>query len=84
MDRHVYDYRMNRSDYPKVSFSAADIARMEARDPGMMRPTIVVSPNAVCGPASLVTNLYYGCNRAQELLWPIHVRTELPFEVLCR
>ena len=83
MDRHTYDYQMNRTDYPRVAFTADDIATWERHDPGIMRPTIIVSPNASCGAAVLVSNLGYGCNRAQALLWPIHVRTELPFEVLC-
>jgi hypothetical protein len=84
MDRHAYDASLQRTDYPRASFSAQDIKRMEARDPGMMRPTVVIAANAVCGPASLVTNIYYSCNQAQQWILPIHVRVELPFTVLCR
>ena len=84
MDRHAYDSELRRTDYPRASFSPEDIRRMDALDPGMMRPTIVVSSNSACGPASLVTNLYYSCNQAQQWILPIHVRAELPFTVLCR
>jgi len=84
MDRHAFDAGLQRTDYPRASFSPADILNVEKTSPGMMRPTVVISSNAVCGPATLVTNLYYSCNQAQQWLLPIHVRVELPFTVLCR
>jgi hypothetical protein len=84
MDRYVYDADLQRTDYARASFSPNDIRDMEVRDPGMMRPTVAIATNAACGPASLVTNLYYSCNQAQQWLLPIHVRVELPFTVLCR
>lgn len=84
MDRYAMDTDLQRTDYARASFSPQDVSKMEKRDPGMMRPTILISGNAACGPATLVTNLYYSCNQAQQWLLPIHVRTELPFTVLCR
>jgi len=84
MDRYVYDADLQRTDYPRASFSPNDIRDMEVRAPGVMRPTVAISANAACGPASLVTNLYYSCNQAQQWILPIHVRVELSFKVLCR
>ena len=84
MDRYSLDSDLQRTDYPRASFSPLDVAKMDQRDPGMMRPTVLLSANAACGPATLVTNLYYSCNQAQQWILPIHVRTELPFTVLCR
>lgn len=83
MDRYVLDSDLQRTDYPRASFSPLDIADMEKRAPGMMRPSVLLSANAACGSAMLVTNLYYSCNQAQQWLLPIHVRAELPFTVLC-
>lgn len=84
MDRHAIDADLQRTDYPRAVFSPADIATMEKTSPGMMRPTVLVSSNAACGPATVVSNLYYSCNQAQQWILPIHVRIELPFTVLCR
>lgn len=79
--RYVFDAAGARFDLGRSFASSETIADMEQRTPGAVRVTFLVPVSMESGPAALVTDLEYECNRAHRL-WPIHTRTVLPFEVL--
>ena len=82
MRRSVFDSGGYRYDIGgEIYFSAASIEAMEQRSPGRLTVAFDVPGGVLPGPAVLQSQLEYACNPLQ-VLWPIEVVTDLPFEVV--
>jgi hypothetical protein len=87
--RYLFDSDGARFDLgTQQQASAAVIDRLETKTPGRLLVKVLLPPSKdeahphglASGPASLVTSLFYVCNRAQ-ILRPIEVETEIPLWV---
>lgn len=81
LSRIVIDSSGTRFDLITSRYSAASIAAIEKRTPGILKTTFQVPTSAATGVATVIGDASYECNRAHGL-WPISVRSELPFMVL--
>ena len=79
--RYVFDANGFRRDLEvERSVSAEFIAALERKSPGQLLVVIKLSQEFPLGNSSLVTDLHYCCNPLH-VLWPIAVKTEIPFVV---
>jgi hypothetical protein len=84
MYRSIFHSNGKRLDIAPQFFSAAEIAAMERKTPGMMRPQIQIPPDAQPGADSYMsTRIRYVCNPYQTLL-PIDVHVVQPFTVIAQ
>jgi hypothetical protein len=82
MYRSIFHSGGTRVDLPPQFFAAEDIARMERKSPGLMRPEIEIPANAIPGAdAYMASRLRYVCNQFQVWL-PIDVNIVQPFQVI--
>ena len=83
LSMHLYDATGARFTIDSTAIiSSAGIAAMERKTPGKLLRTIQLPAGVAVGPASMVSSMAYTCNPLQELLRPIPVEMNIPFEVL--
>lgn len=81
MTRYVVTSRGFRLDlHGSIDASAEDIAAIEAATPGEAYVAVDLPASIPEGPTLLVANIAYRCNFFHTV-WPINVRTEVPFYV---
>ena len=80
--RYVFDADGFRRDLEGEHVASAEfINALEKRSPGKLQVAIKLSQALPLGQSLLVTDLRYRCNPLHEV-WPIVVKTEIPFEVV--
>ena len=80
--RYVFDADGFRRDLEGERTASAEfIDKMERISPGKLQVVIKLSQALPLGSSALVTDLRYRCNPLH-VLWPIFVKTEIPFEVV--
>lgn len=67
---------------PPVRLQHGTIAAVDRKTPGRMVRNMPLPEGVAVGPAALVSSMAYECNLLQELVRPISVQIEFPFEVL--
>jgi hypothetical protein len=78
--RYIFAADGARYDIGTGYASPEMIADMERRHPGRLIIAVQIPETMVSGPARLSTELQYQCNKVHAI-WPIRVRTEIPFIV---